>query len=143
MANPYTPFNDEVKEDLITTIKYMAELKSKIESLKNELSKCETWVKETLGLNETEPGTTHYGDKNGVSVTFEVSPTYKVNDKALQELVEEKQVSVETVDRLFSWTPKLNGKEWKATDEDTQKALSSAITTTYGKPSMKIEIKEN
>ncbi len=48
MANPYTPFNDDVKEDLITTIKYMAELKSKIDGLKNELSGAPgTWRGET------------------------------------------------------------------------------------------------
>lgn len=143
MANPYTPFNDDVRDDIIETIKYINGLKSKMAKIKEDMAVAENWLKETLNLDAQKPGTAHFGDKDGISVSFEISPTHKVDGEVIESLVKEKKVSAETVEKLVSWAPNLIAKEWKTTDEQTKKILSSAITTTYEKPTMKIEIKES
>lgn len=67
--------------------------------------------------------------------------TRKVDADTLQELALEAGLS-DHLSSLFRWKPEINMKEWKASAPEITSALAGAITTTAGRPSFSIEIKE-
>jgi len=62
----------------------------------------------------------------------------KVDSDKLQELASEHGLT-EHLSTLFRWTPAINMKVWKATEESITRPLAAAITTTANRPSFKIE----
>lgn len=65
----------------------------------------------------------------------------KVDAERLQELAIEHGV-YEHLQNLFRWKPEINAKAWDAADPSITTPLLGAITTTPGRPSFTITIKE-
>lgn len=65
----------------------------------------------------------------------------KIDSEKLQEIAQENGLS-EHLSALFRWKPDINVATWKATDERITRVLLDAITTTAGRPSFSITIKE-
>ena len=65
----------------------------------------------------------------------------KVDADLLQELAIENGLT-EHLSSLFRWKPDVNLTAWKAADESITKPLLAAITTTPGRPSFTINLKE-
>jgi len=65
----------------------------------------------------------------------------KIDAEKLQILAHENGLS-EHLSALFRWKPDINVAAWKATDESITSVLLDAITTTAGRPSFAITIKE-
>ncbi len=65
----------------------------------------------------------------------------KIDAEKLQELAIESGV-YEHLQNLFRWKPEINAKAWNAADPSITKPLLGAITTTPGRPSFSIIIKE-
>ena len=67
--------------------------------------------------------------------------TRKIDADKLQELAVESGL-FEHLQNLFRWKPEINAKAWNAADPSITKPLLGAITTTPGRPSFSIIIKE-
>jgi hypothetical protein len=65
----------------------------------------------------------------------------KIDADKLQELAVENGL-FEHLQNLFRWKPEINAKAWGAADPSITKPLLGAITTTPGRPSFTITIKE-
>lgn len=65
----------------------------------------------------------------------------KIDADRLQELAVESGL-FEHLQNLFRWKPEINAKAWNAADPSITKPLLGAITTTPGRPSFSIIIKE-
>lgn len=65
----------------------------------------------------------------------------KIDADKLQELAVENGL-FEHLQNLFRWKPEINAKAWSAADPSITKPLLGAITTTPGRPSFSIIIKE-
>lgn len=65
----------------------------------------------------------------------------KVDSDKLQELANENGLT-EHLSSLFRWKPDVNLTAWKAADESITKPLLGAITTTPGRPSFTITLKD-
>lgn len=65
----------------------------------------------------------------------------KIDADKLQELAIESGV-YEHLQNLFRWKPEINAKAWSAADPSITTPLLGAITTTPGRPSFTITIKE-
>lgn len=153
MANPFTPFDPSSEEAILETVKFINDTQKDLEEAerrfneetkeqRENLKDAMDWLQEVLlGGTINKSGTFHFGDKEGISVTYEVKKSMKVNDLVLESLINNNQVSIETVQQVFTYKPSVNGKEFAKLDEATVKVLAPAITTTYGKPSLEINIK--
>lgn len=141
MANQYTPFSDDERQDIIDTIHHINSLKAQKDGITKDIELAETWLREHLRFDGNKAGTFHFGDKEGISVSYEVTTDYKVDPRALDRLVEDNEVSVETIDRCVAWKPSLKADAFKEMDESARLALSPAITTKHSKPRLKISIK--
>ena len=58
----------------------------------------------------------------------------------MQELVEQKQVSSETAERVFRWKAEVNATEWKGIPDDVRNILAEAVTSKTGSPTIKINL---
>ena len=65
----------------------------------------------------------------------------KIDSEKLQEIAAEHGLS-EHLASLFRWKPEIDSKAWKGADESITKPLLDEITTTPGRPSYSITIKE-
>jgi hypothetical protein len=85
------------------------------------------------------------GTFNAMYDDFQIKVIGRMNKKIdadlLQELAIEAGVS-EHLSSLFRWKPEINSTAWKSADESITKPLLGAITTTPGRPSFSISIKE-
>jgi len=136
-----TPFSEELKNDIIETLRYIQNHKDEEAKLKAEREEAQQWLQETLGVNPDEEGTVHFGDPDNF-VTFEVRKSYTVDADKVQELVETNQVSTETVDKVIEWKAGLSVANYKKLDDQTRAILSQAVTSKTGKPTLKINISE-
>jgi hypothetical protein len=66
----------------------------------------------------------------------------KVDGAKLQQIAQENKISNEILQELFRWKPEINMKEWKNAPTVIINALSAAVTTSSGRPSVSIEIKD-
>jgi len=140
MASKYlTPFDDDVKQDILDTLAYIQSLKAQEKDLQKQREEAEKWLMETVGFDPQKEGTTHYGDENNF-VSFEVSRDYKVDTDKLAELIQQNQISEETADRVFRWKAEVNAVEWKNLEQDAKAILSNAVTTKTNSPSIKINL---
>jgi hypothetical protein len=67
--------------------------------------------------------------------------TRKVNAERLQELAAEHGLS-DHLASLFKWTPTIVSDQWESADPSITEPLLDAITTTAGRPTFKIIVKE-
>lgn len=65
----------------------------------------------------------------------------KVDGDMLEALAQEHGLT-KVIEDLFKWKPDVKMKEWKQADESITSLLAQAITTTPGRPSFDITIKE-
>lgn len=93
-----------------------------------------------LRVNQAEEGQTTFNEDN-LSIKVNCRMTRKVDGDLLQDIAIEHDLT-DHLYKLFRWKPDLNLKEWKAAAPEVTGALAAAITTTAGRPSFSIEVKE-
>jgi hypothetical protein len=93
-----------------------------------------------LRVNQAEEGQTTFNEDN-LSIKVNCRMTRKVDGDILQDIAIEHGLT-DHLYKLFRWKPDLNLKEWKAAAPEVTGALAAAITTTAGRPSFSIEVKE-
>jgi hypothetical protein len=89
----------------------------------------------------TLDGTKNITTSDGFTIKIVGRMTRKVNAEKLQELAEEHGLS-DHLSSLFRWKPEINSEQWAAADSSITTPLLDAITTTAGRPTFKITIKE-
>jgi hypothetical protein len=89
----------------------------------------------------TLDGTKSIETSEGFTVKIVGRMTRKVNADKLQELAEENGLS-DHLSSLFRWKPEINSEQWAAADPSITTPLLDAITTTAGRPTFKIIVKE-
>ena len=89
----------------------------------------------------TLDGTKSIETSEGFTVKIVGRMTRKVNADKLQELAEENGLS-DHLSSLFRWKPEINSEQWAAADPSITTPLLDAITTTSGRPTFKIIVKE-
>ena len=97
-------------------------------------------VKE-FNVSETLDGTKNITTSDGYLIKVVGRMTRKINAEKLQELAEEHGLS-DHLSSLFRWKPEINSEQWAAADSSITTPLLDAITTTSGRPTFKITIKE-
>jgi hypothetical protein len=97
-------------------------------------------VKE-FNVSETLDGTKNITTSDGYLIKVIGRMTRKVNAEKLQELAEEHGLS-DHLSSLFRWKPEINSEQWAAADPSITQPLLDAITTTAGRPTFKIIVKE-
>lgn len=93
-----------------------------------------------LRVNQAEEGLTTFNEDN-LSIKVNCRMTRKVDGDLLQDIAIENGLT-DHLYKLFRWKPDLNLREWKAAAPEVTGALAAAITTTAGRPSFSIEVKE-
>jgi hypothetical protein len=85
------------------------------------------------------------GTKNTDAGFYKISTVgrinYKIDAAKLQEVAAEHGLS-EYLGSLFRWKPEISAKHWKSAEASITKPLLEAITTTPGRPSFSISMKE-
>jgi len=97
-------------------------------------------VKE-FNIAPTMEGTKNIATSEGFLVKIVGRMTRKVNAERLQELAAEHGLS-DHLASLFKWTPTIVSEQWAAADPSITTPLLDAITTTAGRPTFKIIVKE-
>jgi hypothetical protein len=97
-------------------------------------------VKE-FNVSETLDGTKNITTSDGYLIKVVGRMTRKINAEKLQELAEEHGLS-DHLSSLFRWKPEINSEQWAAADPSITQPLLDAITTTAGRPTFKIIVKE-
>jgi hypothetical protein len=92
-------------------------------------------------IPSTLDGTKNITTSDGFTIKIVGRLTRKVNADKLQELAEEHGLS-DHLSSLFRWKPEINSEQWAAADSSITSPLLDAITTTAGRPTFKITIKE-
>jgi hypothetical protein len=86
-------------------------------------------------------GTKNFWTADGYQVKIVGRMTRKVNAERLQELAAEHGLS-DHLASLFKWTPTIVSDQWESADPSITEPLLDAITTTAGRPTFKIIVKE-
>jgi len=86
-------------------------------------------------------GTKNFPTLDGFLVKIVGRMTRKVNTERLQELAAEHGLS-DHLASLFKWTPTIVSDQWESADPSITEPLLDAITTTAGRPTFKIIVKE-
>jgi hypothetical protein len=86
-------------------------------------------------------GTKNFPTPDGFLVKIVGRMTRKVNAERLQELAAEHGLS-DHLASLFKWTPTIVSEQWESADPSITTPLLDAITTTSGRPTFKIIVKE-
>jgi hypothetical protein len=97
-------------------------------------------VKE-FNVAPTMEGTKNITTSDGFLVKIVGRMTRKVNAERLQELAAEHGLS-DHLASLFKWTPTIVSDQWESADPSITTPLLDAITTTSGRPTFKIIVKE-
>lgn len=97
-------------------------------------------VKE-FNVAPTMEGTKNFWTADGYQVKIVGRMTRKVNAERLQELAAEHGLS-DHLASLFKWTPTIVSDQWESADPSITEPLLDAITTTAGRPTFKIIVKE-
>lgn len=108
---------------------------------KAERRKVEDQMAAKLAIAEGFEGTVTSKFDDGVVLKVEGRLNRKVDSDKLQEIAAENGLS-QHLSSLFRWKPEINATVWKNTDEAITRPLLAAITTTPGRPSFSITIKE-
>lgn len=94
-----------------------------------------------IGIPETLEGTENVNLDDGYSIKIVGRMNRKVDTEQLQDIAATYGLT-EHLHDLFRWKAEINSAVWKATNEAITKPLMLAITTTPGRPSFTISIKE-
>jgi hypothetical protein len=94
-----------------------------------------------IGIPETLEGTENVNLDDGYSIKIVGRMNRKVDTEQLQDIAATHGLT-EHLHDLFRWKAEINSAVWKATNEAITKPLMLAITTTPGRPSFTISIKE-
>jgi len=94
-----------------------------------------------FAIPPTLDGTKSIETSEGFTIKIVGRMTRKVNADKLQELAEENGLS-DHLSSLFRWKPEINSEQWAAADPSITTPLLDAITTTSGRPTFKIIVKE-
>jgi hypothetical protein len=94
-----------------------------------------------IGIPETLEGTENVNLDDGYSIKIVGRMNRKVDTEQLQDIAATYGLT-EHLHDLFRWKAEINSAVWKATNEAITKPLMLAITTTPGRPSFNISIKE-
>jgi len=97
-------------------------------------------VKE-FNIAPTMEGTKNIATSEGFLVKIVGRMTRKINAERLQELAAEHGLS-DHLASLFKWTPTIVADQWESADLSITTPLLDAITTTSGRPTFKIIVKE-
>jgi hypothetical protein len=92
-------------------------------------------------ISSTLDGTKNITTSDGFIIKIVGRMNRKINAEKLQELAEEHGLS-DHLSSLFRWKPEINSDQWAAADPSITQPLLDAITTTAGRPTFKIIIKE-
>ena len=95
---------------------------------------------EEFGLPEDFEGTKNFA-VDDLEVKIVGRKDKKVNSDKLQDLAAEHGLS-DHLPTLFRWKPEVNAAAWKNADAAITTPLLDAITTTTGRPTFKITVKE-
>ena len=93
-----------------------------------------------FSISEQLDGTVNK-EMDGYQVKIVGRMTRKIDSDVLQEVAAESGLS-EHLSSLFRWKPEIDAKAWKAADASITTPLLAAITTTPGRASFSISIKE-
>lgn len=93
-----------------------------------------------FGLPEDFEGTKNFAIDD-LEVKIVGRKDKKVNSDKLQDLAAEHGLS-DHLPTLFRWKPEVNAAAWKNADASITTPLLGAITTTTGRPTFKITVKE-
>lgn len=94
-----------------------------------------------FNIAPTMEGTKNITTSEGYLVKIVGRMTRKVNAERLQELAAEHGLS-DHLASLFKWTPTIVSEQWESADPSITEPLLDAITTTSGRPTFKIIVKE-
>jgi len=94
-----------------------------------------------FNIDSTMEGTKNITTSEGFTVKIIGRLTRKVNAERLQELAAEHGLS-DHLASLFKWTPTIVSDQWESADPSITEPLLDAITTTAGRPTFKIIVKE-
>ncbi len=94
-----------------------------------------------IGIPETLDGTENVALDEGMTIKIVGRMNRKVDTDKLQEIAAEYGLT-EHLSTIFRWKAEINAAVWKATNESITKPLMEAVTTTPGRPSFSITIKE-
>jgi hypothetical protein len=94
-----------------------------------------------FNISSTMEGTKNITTSEGFTVKIIGRMTRKVNAERLQELAAEHGLS-DHLASLFKWTPTIVSDQWESADPSITEPLLDAITTTAGRPTFKIIVKE-
>ena len=85
------------------------------------------------------------GTSNANYEDYQIKVVGRMNKKIDADLLQELAIEAgltQHLSGLFRWKPEINSAVWKSADESITKPLLGAITTTPGRPSFSISIKE-
>ena len=106
----------------------------------DERRRIEDAMVRVMGMAEDFEGTT-----SAEAGEYFVKATKRLNRKVdgdkLQDIAAEKGLT-EHLSALFRWKPEIDAKAWKQADQSITGALSAAITTTPGRPTIAVTTKE-
>ena len=111
------------------------------ERAQSERRHVEDQIRASAGLPDDLDGTRSI-EAEGYIVKVTGRIDRKVDADKLQELAAEAGLT-QHLGSLFSWKPDINMSVWKNSDESITRPLAGAITAKPGRPSFKIEPKEN
>lgn len=94
-----------------------------------------------LAYVKVKPEGTETTDIAGAIIKVTTRLNRKIDADLLQEIAAENGTT-DQLGTLFRWKPDLNMQAWKAADQSITTPLLDAITTTQGRPSFNITIKE-
>lgn len=103
--------------------------------------KTEDAIMSLVGIPENLDGTEKVEMDNGVEIKIVGRLNRKVDTDKLQEIASEHGLS-EHLHSLFRWKAEINTAIWKATSDKITNPLMEAVTTTPGRPSFTITVKE-
>lgn len=111
------------------------------ERAQSERRHVEDQIRASAGLPDDLDGTRSI-EAEGYIVKVTGRIDRKVDADKLQELAAEAGLT-QHLGSLFRWKPDINMSVWKNSDESITRPLAGAITAKPGRPSFKIEPKEN
>jgi len=94
-----------------------------------------------IGIPVSMEGTENVSLDDGYSIKVVGRMNRKVDTEQLQDIAAANGLT-EHLHDLFRWKAEINSAVWKAANEAITKPLMAAITTTPGRPSFTITIKE-
>ena len=105
-----------------------------------ERRRLEDEMVQLLNIPKDLDGTKNF-EVDGIAIKVVGRLDAKVNSDKLQDLAAEHGLT-QHLSTLFRWKPEINAAAWKSASTEITMPLLDAITTTNGRPSFTISIKE-